>query len=138
MTAKIMRSASFCEARVKVFDRAKSNDGAGACMYHPDLGYIGDNAETPCARWPELAAGEAGATEVVEQRNLSALGAGLLPADDCCYVSDCAPTLDIHALCTHTHTVSLSLSLSLCHTRTHTSSDHETTYSDTYRSPRPR
>ena len=47
------------------------NDHGGACMYHPDLGYVGD-----------------GPPGTEAEAKLFALRAGLLlPADACCYVS---------------------------------------------------
>jgi len=49
------------------------NDHGGACMYHPDLGYVGD-----------------GPPETEAEAKLFALRAGLLPADACCCVF-CGP-----------------------------------------------
>jgi hypothetical protein len=46
------------------------NDHGRACMYHPDLGYVGD-----------------GPPETEAEAKLFALRAGLLPTDACCYVS---------------------------------------------------
>jgi hypothetical protein len=46
------------------------NDHGRACMYHPDLGYVGD-----------------GPPETEAEAKLFALRAGLPPADACCYVS---------------------------------------------------
>ncbi len=45
------------------------NDHGRACMYHPDLGYVGD-----------------GPPETEAEAKLFALRAGLLPTDACCYV----------------------------------------------------
>ena len=59
--AKITHSASFTLKDAETFSRAMSTDGQGACMYHPDLGYVGD-----------------GPPETEEEAKAFALRAGLL------------------------------------------------------------
>ena len=96
MLASVTRSASFSSKDATEFSRAMSTDAKGACMYHPDLGYVGD-----------------GPPETEEEAKAFALRAGLPPTAPCCLVS--APQLK-RTLNTHSIILSYTLYLQIART----------------------